>query len=85
MAQAVAASGKGVAVVSDDPRFGLHPLGIDGPAGPVQISLWAAWRPDHHGAVTLADLASRLRDFCATRYGEAARPPSHPARRRRGR
>lgn len=76
VAQAVAASGKGVAVVSDDPRFGLHPLIIECPDGPVRISLWAAWRPDHHGAATIADIAQRLHQFCLTRYGEQSRPPS---------
>lgn len=74
VAQAVAASGKGVAVVSDDPRFGLHPVGIHGDHGQVQISLWAAWRHDHHGSYTIADIAARLRDFCTSRYGEQARP-----------
>lgn len=81
VAQAVAASGKGVAVVSDDPRFGLHPLAIHGPDGAVQVSLWAAWRRDHHGTTTIADLAGRLRDFCTARYGEYVTPPRRRARR----
>ncbi|GAA0739763.1 LysR family transcriptional regulator [Dactylosporangium roseum] len=82
VAQAVAASGKGVAVVSDDPRFGLHPLVLVGGDGPVQISLWAAWRIDHHGATTIERIAGRLREFCIDRYGEQARPaaPGRPPR-----
>lgn len=79
VAQAVAASGKGVAVVSDDPRFGLHAVAVEGPDGPVQVSLWAAWRADHHGASTLEGIARRLREFCVDRYGDQARPARHPS------
>lgn len=81
VAQAVAASGRGVAVVSDDPRFDLQPLGIDGPAGPVGISLYAAWDPGHHGAATIGRLARRLAAFCVLRYGEQVTPPRRRARR----
>lgn len=76
VAQALAAAGRGVAVVSDDPRFDLVPLEIDGPGGPLRIHLHAGWRADHHAAPTLAALAARLRDFCADRYGPAVRPRS---------
>lgn len=75
VAQAVAASGRGVAVVSDDPRFGLRGLGIDGPADAVHISLYAAWDPRHHGAEAIAGIAQRLRDFCIARYGAQVTPP----------
>lgn len=74
VAQAVAAAGRGVAVVSDDPRFGLVPLRIDGPSGPVRIRLYAAWDPRHHAAPTLADLADRLATFCVERYGPQVAP-----------
>jgi hypothetical protein len=76
IAQAVAASGKGVAAVSDDPRFELHPITIEGVEGPLRISLCAARPPDHHGAATIEDIAGRLHQFCITRYGEQSRPPS---------
>ena len=69
VAQAVAAAGRGVAVVSDDPRFGLHPLAVETGAGPVSISLFAAWLADHHAHRTIRDLAGRLKRFCASRYG----------------
>ena len=74
VAQAVAASGRGVAVVSDDPRFELRPLGIDAAGGSVGISLYAAWRAQHHGAETIAGLAERLKRFCVARYGEDVAP-----------
>jgi DNA-binding transcriptional LysR family regulator len=69
VAQAVAAAGRGVAVVSDDPRFGLVPVGISAATGRVVIRLYAGWAPDHHAAATLASLARRLADFCRDRYG----------------
>lgn len=70
VAQALAAADRGVAVVSDDPRFGLVPLTIDTPAdGPLRIRLYAAWDPRHHAAAVLADLADRLAAFCVDRYG----------------
>lgn len=78
VAQAIAAAERGVAVVTDDPRFGLVPLHIDGPAGPVRIRLYAAWDPRHHAADTLAGMAKRLADFSVSRYGpEVAAPPRH--------
>jgi DNA-binding transcriptional LysR family regulator len=81
VAQAVAASGRGVAVVSDDPRFDLRALAIDGPIRPVGISLYAAWLPKHHGAATIARLAARLGEFCIARYGEQVTPLRRRPRR----
>jgi DNA-binding transcriptional LysR family regulator len=74
VAQALAAAGRGVAVVSDDPRFDLHPLEIMGRDGPLRIELFAAWDPDHHAAATLAALAARVRTFCVERYGVEVAP-----------
>ncbi len=74
VAQALAAAGRGVAVVSDDPRFSLSPVGLTGPAGAVRIHLYAAWDPQHHAATTLAALADRLAQFCVDRYGPGVRP-----------
>jgi DNA-binding transcriptional LysR family regulator len=74
IAQALAAAGHGVAVVSDDPRYGLHALGIEGEDGPMRIALHAAWDPSHYAAPVIARLARRLRDFCVARYGVGAAP-----------
>lgn len=80
VAQAVAAAGRGVAVVSDDPRFGLKPIRIvvgsaphgGDAAGPsdavLRIVLHAGWQPHHHGAAQLAAIAGRLRHFVRQRY-----------------
>lgn len=69
VAQALAAAGRGVAVVTDDPRFDLHGLRVDSDRGPLRIKLHAAWAREHHAASALAGLAERLRAFCGTRYG----------------
>jgi DNA-binding transcriptional LysR family regulator len=74
LAQAMAAAGRGIAVVSDDPRFDLVPLHVDGPTRPVRITLYAAWSPDHHASAALDRIAARLADFCAERYGPSVRP-----------
>lgn len=69
VAQALAAAGRGVAVVSDDPRFDLErTLVIDASGAPLTLTLVAAWDPRHHAAVVLAGLAERLAAFCSERY-----------------
>ncbi|MEV5753732.1 LysR family transcriptional regulator [Actinoallomurus sp. NPDC052308] len=75
VAQALAAAGRGVAVVSDDPRFGLHGLRVESAHGPLRITLHAAWDPDHHASDVLARIADRLRAFCGRRYGADVLPP----------
>ena len=75
VAQSVAAAGRGVAVVSDDPRYGLEQLTIGVEEGKLlRIVLHAAWQPHHHGADQLAAMAGRLRQFVRDRYGGT--PPS---------
>ncbi|MEO8095052.1 MAG: LysR family transcriptional regulator [Pseudolysinimonas sp.] len=74
VAQALAAAGRGVAVVSDDPRFDLHPLHVKAPDGPLRIHLYGAWEPTHHAATTLAELVGRLAQFCLDRYGAEVAP-----------
>ena len=74
IAQALAAAGHGVAVVSDDPRYGLHPVSIQGVEGQLRIALHAAWDSSHYAAPVIARLSRRLRDFCIARYGGSAAP-----------
>lgn len=74
VAQAVSAAGRGIAVVSDDPRFNLHPLGIIGPSGPLQIRLYAAWDLEHHASAAIGALAARLSQYCVERYGAQVAP-----------
>ncbi|WP_170231251.1 LysR family transcriptional regulator [Pseudonocardia kunmingensis] len=66
-AQAVAASGKGVAVVTDGPRYGVHPVPVRGdvgePASALGVPLHVAWEPHHYAAEVIAALAERLATF----------------------
>jgi DNA-binding transcriptional LysR family regulator len=72
IAQALAASNHGVAVVSDDPRYGLRPLMIVGSGGPLRISLVAAWDATHYAAETIEPWVDQLAAYCLERYGEVA-------------
>ncbi|MGB5951443.1 MAG: LysR family transcriptional regulator [Ornithinimicrobium sp.] len=74
VAQAVAATGRGLAVVSDDPRFGLRGLWITTPQGSLALTLYAAWRTDHHAASMLQGFADRLSNYVAQRYGHDVEP-----------
>ncbi len=69
VAQALAAAGRGVAVLSDDPRFDLVPLRVRTRGGHLTLTLHAAWDARHHAADELARLAQQLSEFCAQRYG----------------
>jgi DNA-binding transcriptional LysR family regulator len=75
IAQALAAAGRGLAVVTDDSRFGLHGLRIRTGPGNLVVHLHAAWDPDHHAAAAIASLAERISVFCVERYGADAAPP----------
>lgn len=68
IAQAMAAAGRGVAVVSDDPRFDLRPLEITTSNGPLCIRLLVAWDSRSVAAGTLEQLADRLEAWIAERY-----------------
>lgn len=74
VAQAVAAAGRGIAIVSDDPRFGLKPLDIIGTRGALHIRLYAAWDREHHAAAAIEGLAKRLSAYCVARYGPQVAP-----------
>lgn len=74
IAQALAASGRGVAVVSDDPRYDLVPLAVETADGPLAVRLVVAWDPRGVAADLLADVAARLTAWVDERYA-----PSSPA------
>lgn len=69
LAQALAAARRGVAVVSDDPRFGLARVAVDDGGHELSIRLLATWDSGHPGAPTIEDTVTRLRDFVTRRYG----------------
>jgi hypothetical protein len=75
VAQALAAAGRGVAVVSDDPRYGLHGVRIR-PAGAqleLRVPLFGAWDPSHYAEPVISDLVSDLARFAHDRYAQVPR------------
>lgn len=72
IAQALAASGRGVAIVSDDPRYGLHRIAIEVDGDPLRIPLFAAWNATSYAAESIAPWATALAAFCAARPGASA-------------
>jgi LysR family transcriptional regulator, benzoate and cis,cis-muconate-responsive activator of ben and cat genes len=62
--QALAAAGRGVAVLTDEPAYGLHAVPIAGRDGPLHITLAAAWNPTNYAASTIRAFADALTIFC---------------------
>ena len=58
IAQAMAASGIGVAVLTDDPAYDLRKLTIDGTDGPLHISLYAVWDSTHYAAAAIREFVA---------------------------
>ena len=67
IAQALAAAGRGVAVLTDEPAYALHPVEIVGRGGSLQIRLHAAWNPSHYAAGSIRSLVEALAAFAAPR------------------
>ena len=65
IAQALAAGGRGVAVLTDDPAYGLHAVEITGASGPLRIRLHAAWNATHYAAGPIRDFVAALAAYCA--------------------
>lgn len=72
IAQALAAAGRGVAVASDDPRFGLLPLAIDINDTSLEVRLCAAWDPRGVAAASIEILGDRLAKWVAGQYEHSA-------------
>lgn len=68
IAQALAASGRGTAVVTDDQRYGLNPLRVNTGAGPLTVQLIIAWDSTSVAAPTLESLAGRVTAWVAHNY-----------------
>ncbi|GAA3396976.1 LysR family transcriptional regulator [Cryptosporangium minutisporangium] len=78
VAQALAAAGRGVAVVSDDPRFDLVGLAVLAGGGePVSVRLSCAWDARHPAAALLADLAARIERYVVATYGPGYPDPAY--------
>jgi DNA-binding transcriptional LysR family regulator len=86
VAQALAAAGRGVAVVSDDARYGLHGVRIRPAAGPTElrVPLFGAWDDSHYAASAITDLVAGLAQYTQERYGLPARVRKEQLTTRRG-
>ncbi|WP_086832522.1 LysR family transcriptional regulator substrate-binding protein, partial [Streptomyces sp. NRRL B-24572] len=72
-AQALAAAGKGVCLVTDSARFDLSELTVRTPDGLLTVPLYAGWDPARYARSAIQDLVEGLRDYCerhARRYQE---------------
>ncbi len=65
IAQALAAAGTGVAIVTDDPTYDLRGVEIAGSDGPLQITLHAAWDATSYAAGTIRRFVAEFHDFCS--------------------
>ena len=70
VAQALVATGAGVAVVTEDPAFELTPVRVIAQGRALAVQLHAAWREDHFATATLEKIARRLQAFVRDRYAE---------------
>ena len=71
VAQALAVAGRGVAVVSDDPRYGLHGVRIRPGGGPLElrVPLYGAWDGSHYAAAAIDRMVADFTAYAAARYG----------------
>ena len=68
VAQTLAAGGAGVAIVSDDARYGLWSMTIEAAGETLAIPIVAAWEGSHFAAPMIEAWARGLADYTATRY-----------------
>lgn len=69
MAQALAGAGKGVCILSDDSRFGLHSMRIQSPHEELKITLFGAWDSTHFASRLISETLDQLTNFIEELYG----------------
>jgi DNA-binding transcriptional LysR family regulator len=67
VAQAIAASGRAIALVLEAPRFGLHRARLTTRGIDVTVPLFAAWPVDHYAADDLAATAESMKSWLGRR------------------
>ncbi|WGW13578.1 LysR family transcriptional regulator [Saxibacter everestensis] len=73
LAQALAASGRGVGVATDLPRFDAYPVFIVSSTGePVCLPIHTCWNPEHYAVASVREFVSRLEVFARTEVRDAA-------------
>lgn len=73
-AQALAASGRGVCILSDDPRFDLTAVPILDGRRMMTITLYGVWQRGHFAHDEIGALLQQLGDFVTRLYPQAAQP-----------
>lgn len=66
--QALAAAGRGVGVLSDDPRFGLHAKPIVHAGADMVFTIYGAWNPLHYAAPTIVECLTAMMEFISVLY-----------------
>lgn len=61
--QALAAAGRGVAVISDDPRFGLQAKPIVHAGKDLVFTIYGVWNPLHYAAPAITDCLTEMTKF----------------------
>ncbi|MDF3313095.1 LysR family transcriptional regulator [Rhodococcus sp. T2V] len=64
-AQALAASGAGIAILTDITVFGLRTIPIHTHTGPVEVAIHAAWRPNHFAHKTITTVVEGIAEHYA--------------------
>jgi DNA-binding transcriptional LysR family regulator len=64
IAMALSAAGHGVAVVSDEPRFGLHRLAVRVGRVPLRLAMLAAWDRDRYSAPAVERFVEVFASYC---------------------
>ncbi|WP_168197201.1 LysR family transcriptional regulator [Agromyces laixinhei] len=68
LAQALAAAGRGICVLSDDPRYDLAAVPISAPGGDLIITLFGVWDRMHYASARIATCLEELSAFSAELY-----------------
>lgn len=63
LAQALAAKGQGVAVLSEAPTFNLTALRLESTSGPIVVPIYAAWRPNHFARDTIVEILDEIASY----------------------
>lgn len=72
-AQALAAAGRGVVVLTDLPTFGLLAAPLHNDNGPIEVRIHAAWEPTHYAAHDIARLTLMIRDHYTARLATTSK------------
>jgi DNA-binding transcriptional LysR family regulator len=70
-AQALAAAGHGIAILTDEPRYGLHALPIHDASGPLTLPIFAAWDRSHYAHDRIESLVGELQSYCIRQFPRA--------------